>query len=443
MRRFGLGVLWERWDREETQRWVLVALLLLAAALFFSWVRRPGDFAGYLLVGELVLEGRHIYADAPPGINTWPPFFSLLCVPWTLLAAPSPYLSRGLFLLLNFGLLLLLLHWLAKLVYGRRLSLRAGGDRLSVAAPALLVPLLLSSRYVLSNFEHVQVNILIFALALGGLFLQARGRQGWGGVALGAAAALKVMPVLFLPYLAYRRRWRAAGSAALATVVFSVALPVGAFGWGRFWDYAAAWRDAVAVGWGVGKMNQSVYAMFDRWIGHGMVPLAVEGTNVVPEPVDPWVTVAVATLALAVAAVALGLFRGPLRPDGWPALAEWSVVFLAAALFSPVMWKAYLIVVLLPNTLLFAAWRSLDFDRRTRRLAGSVALAGFVLGVLTTRSVVGTPLSWRLEMASTVTLAGLILLAGLLWFRARAGRELAAARLAGENPCPAGSHPRG
>ena len=56
---------------------------------FPVWVQRAADFAGYLRVGDVVLHGAHLYLDAPPGINTWPPFFGLLCVPLSLLARAS------------------------------------------------------------------------------------------------------------------------------------------------------------------------------------------------------------------------------------------------------------------------------------------------------------------------------------------------------------------
>jgi hypothetical protein len=82
--------------------WILFALALYAVIGFFVWIRRAGDFAGYLVVGELVLANRHLYIGPDTAPNTWPPFFSLLCVPLALLARLSPYLARGLWLCLNF-----------------------------------------------------------------------------------------------------------------------------------------------------------------------------------------------------------------------------------------------------------------------------------------------------------------------------------------------------
>ena len=404
--------------RAEGRRVLLGGLLLFVVVGFVFWIRRPGDFAGYLIVGNLVLEGRHIYLEAPPHVNTWPPFFSLLCVPLALLAAPTPYLARGLWIVLNVGLLLAVFRLLARLVYGQALSLRAAGPGLSLAAPELLVPLLLSGRYVVANFEHLQINIVLFALALGGLHLAVTRRELAGGLLIGLGAAIKVMPAAFVLYLAYRRRWRAALAAAAATAAFSLS-PILAFGWDRFWDYVAAWRAAVAAGWGAGRMNQSVFAMWDRLLGHHMLPFAVRGADEIPESGDPLPLVAVALSLAVVALLALWAFRGRSRPDGWAMLAEWSVVFIVAALFGPVAWKAYLVVLLLPNALLFAVWRSPGIDAATRRSAGAVLLVSFLIGGLTAHGVVGRAIAERLEMTSVVTVGTLVLLGGLLWLAPR------------------------
>jgi alpha-1,2-mannosyltransferase len=398
------------------RRLLLAGLGVFVAVGVVAWIRRPGDFAGYLLVGDLALAGRHIYSDAPR-VNTWPPFWSLLCVPLALLARPSPYLARGLWLALNLGLLVVILRLVTRLVHGRPLTLTASGPGLSLAAPEVLVPLLLSGRYVVANLEHLQVNILLLALTLGGLTLAAAGRPVAGGGLIGLGAAIKVMPAAFLVYLAYRRQWRAALAGAVATAALSLS-PALVYGWERFRDYVAAWRAAVGAGWGAGRMNQSVLAMWDRFLGHRMAPFATRGADEVPDSGEPAVRLATALTLVVVAALALRAFgRG--RPAGRARLAEWSVVFVVAALFGPVAWKAYLVVLLLPNALLYAVWRDPAVDSRTRRAAGGVLLAAFLIGGLTAHGLVGRAVAERLEMTSAVTTATLVLLGGLLWLRPR------------------------
>jgi len=285
------------------RRLAFVALGLFAIIGLFSYMQRTGDFAGYLLVGDLVLDGGHIYAEAPAGVNTWPSLFSLLCAPLALIARLSPSLARGIWVILNYAAVLLLLDMLARLVYGRKLSLRADPSgsgssektSISLADAAIFVPLLLSSRWLLANLEHLQVNILIFCLALGGLYFISTNREGLGGLALGLGVALKVMPIVFVPYLAYRRRWRAATLVTLAAAAYSLA-PILIFGWSRYWGYVVAWRAEVAAGWGVSAMNHSVFAMLDRIIGHGIMPFTTGDIDGLPESGSPWVTTALPPL---------------------------------------------------------------------------------------------------------------------------------------------------
>jgi Glycosyltransferase family 87 len=420
-----------RWsDPEIRRRWLLAGLAALAAAGLLIWIRRPDDFDGYLLVGDLVLHGRHIYADAPAGINTWPPFFSLLCVPLALVGDVSRPLARAIWIVLNYGLLLVVLDLLARLLYRRPLGLHGSAARLSLTGPELLLPLVLTYRYVVSNFEHLQVNLLILTLALGGMYLQANRRPRAGGLAIGCAAALKVMPAILIPYLAWRRRWRAAAYAAAGTALFSLS-PALVFGWSRLLDYLASWRAALERGWSVGKMNEAVLAMWDRYLGHGFPPLATPGVNDVPPSGHPAVTIAwAASLALAAAALAWS-FRRSRGEDRRTDLTEWSAVFLVGALFGPVCWKAYLVVLLLANTLLVAVWRDRECAPRTRRVAAATLLVSFALGGLTTEDLLGRALANRIEMASAITVAALVVLAGLVVVRTRLGAAPRAPRPAG------------
>ena len=49
-------------------------------------------------------------------------------------------------------------------------------------------------------------------------------RQVHGGIGIAIAATLKFLPVMFIPYLAWKRRWKGAGAAVLATVIILAAL---------------------------------------------------------------------------------------------------------------------------------------------------------------------------------------------------------------------------
>lgn len=220
------------------------AVALVLAAVFLASLARNiterGDFQGYLEVGELVLRGADIYAEARPGVNTWPPLFAVACVPFALLARISVYLARGCWLMLNAAIVYAMLQLVVQLVYGRRLVLDERPGGVSIASAAVLGPLVLTSRFILGNLDRLQINMFILWCCLAGCLLLARGRHGWAGALLGLGAAIKVLPIFFLPYLAWKRWWRAL-AAAVATGAACTALPALVFGPARWWAYLRHW----------------------------------------------------------------------------------------------------------------------------------------------------------------------------------------------------------
>ncbi len=98
-------------------------------------------------------------------------------------------------------------------------------------------------------------------------------------------------------------------------------------------------------------------------------------------------------------------------------------MFVASTILSPLTRKPYLVVLLLPYALLYAAWRSTELDAHTRRVLRNVMFISFVLSLPTMHDVIGKSLAVRLEMGSVVTYGSLIMLGGLLWYRSRAPRQ--------------------
>jgi hypothetical protein len=343
-------------------------------------------------------------------------------VPLALLDRVSLYLVRALWIALNWASLIWILSFIARLVYGKRLAFRAGESALDIASPELLVPFLLTLPYIINNFELLQINSILFALVLWGLYLQAKGREAAGGIAIAAAAAMKVMAIAFLPYFLYRKRWRAALWLAAATSVFFLS-PALILGWGKFWKDVALWPEVLHASWGSGNAQQSVYSMWDRILGYGYVPFAVPGTFLLPLSGARSAKLAWEVTCVVAAALGVIAFRGTPRPDSRWAQVEWAVVLVASTILGPLTRKPYLVILLLPNALLYAAWRSSSLDPRTRRVVGGILLASFVLSLPTLHDLIGKSLAARLEMGSVVTYGALIMLGGLLWYRSRAPRE--------------------
>jgi hypothetical protein len=227
------------------------------------------------------------------------------------------------------------------------------------------------------------------------------------------------MPAAFIPYLAYRKRWRGALSALGATALFSLS-PIAVFGWKLFWQNVGVWLSVMRVGWGSGGVSQSMYAMWDRILGFRLIPFVDLGSWDLPRSGNPAARFAWAlTLGLVLLWSGLACRGEPRRFSRWVHL-EWSVVFIVTVIFGPVTWANYLVVLLLPNAQLYAACRARTADVRVRRVLGSALLIAFVLGFPTLLpELIGNALNVRLHTASVVTLASLLILGAVLWYRSR------------------------
>ena len=399
------------------RRFVLTALLVYGAVGLVIYSLRPGDLAGYSDVGTALLEGSHPYRDVAAGINTWPPLFSLLCVPLALLDSISPRGVRVVWLLISYAATLLSLHMIVQLLYGKPLRFSAWPhDGVSLADPRAFVPLLLTGRWIISNFEHLQVNLLIFLAALGGLFLVSKGRELAGGVSIGLGVAIKLVPAALIPYLLFRRRFAPALVATVSAMLLGLT-PILVFGPARFSDYLVAWQGQLQRGWGVGSMNHSIAAMLDRWIGHGLAPLSPAVTGTLQASGSIAVTGAYVLVLIGLLVVCVRASRGAAALDSQAALAEWSMVLLAAILLAPVTWQAYFAVLLLPNALLYQLWRTAPPGTRVRRLATAGMAVPFTAAIATSPEVLGDKPAEVLEMSSALTLSALFMLAVLVLLR--------------------------
>jgi alpha-1,2-mannosyltransferase len=165
---------------------------------------------------------------------------------------------------------------------------------------------------------HVgQVELLLMAVIVWDLGRPA-GRR-WAGAGIGLAAGVKLVPLIFIPYLVVTRRLRAAavaGAVFAGTVALGwAALPTAAARWWLGPDFLAAGR-AGFVGF---QANQSLRALITRLAGTG--GWATAG----------WLGLALATAVLGLAAAAR------LHAAGRPVHA-WLACAVTGLLVSPISW---------------------------------------------------------------------------------------------------------
>ena len=79
--------------------------------------------------------------------------------------------------------------------------------------------------------DHGNINLFILFLVIAGLYAFHKGRQLGGGLLLAFAIACKLTPALFVPYLVWKRSWRALVGCSLGLFLFLWVVPSCFLGW--------------------------------------------------------------------------------------------------------------------------------------------------------------------------------------------------------------------
>ncbi len=243
----------------------------LAYGLYIALRTYEVDLGVYLRLGGRYVFTSHLYSIGLPNTSllfTYPPFAALLFAPWQRTfgsVAPVQTVWTMVNLAALVGLLVLSLH-LVRPDLQRRTLWRVA---LALSLPALLL------NPVLITIGFGQVNLVVVLLVMWDLLSERRiGRwQAPMGVATGLAAAVKLTPLLFVPFLLLTRRFRAAficmGTfAACELITFAVSPASSTSYWTKALFHPGRAGDLSIVD------NQNLTAALDR-VHHGIVPDAV------------------------------------------------------------------------------------------------------------------------------------------------------------------------
>lgn len=295
--------------------WLLGALGTALLVALLTWLRHGQsltwlvDFEIYRSGGGAVLAGRDLYLEMNPFSGmyfTYPPIAALVFTSTTV----GPFAVAGFGWIMLDAAALVGASWLVLgAVRVRDPRLRAGLAATTAALAVLLLPVDL-------ELTLGQLNIMLMFLVLLDL-LRGEGRR-WQGVGIGIAAGIKLIPLIYVVYLACTGRLRAAVTALgvfTGTILLAfVALPG---------DSMAYWfgpgLSANRPGPPQAPFNESLRGVFARLLG-------------TDEPVNLVWLVSAAVAGLLGLATAAQLHR-----KGFP-LRGVLVCALTALLVSPVSW---------------------------------------------------------------------------------------------------------
>jgi hypothetical protein len=341
------------------QRWFVVGLLVLFVALSAQYTVKVLEHrSAYMRWREqlLALDGGENIYDRYNYPN--PPIMALVLKP--LVDIEPGFVGALLWYYLKVGMTLAALYWVFRLVQG-------DGPAFPPWAKGLVV--LLSLRPIMGDLIHGNVNLFILFLVIAALYAFHKGRQGGGGLLLALAIACKVTPALFVPYLVWKRAWRALAGCGVGLILFLWVVPSCFLGWEENQRLLTSWTQHMIVPYLVGgevtsaHENQSLpgvavrllthspsFLEWDRAPPHDLVAQRYDNVFDLPPAVPRWL---VKGAELLFVGLVVWRCRRPLAARaGWRLAAEFSVVLLGMLLFSERTWKHHCVTLMLPFAVL-------------------------------------------------------------------------------------------
>jgi hypothetical protein len=364
-------------------------------------------------------------------IYAYPPFFALL---WTPLAPLPAWLHEALWYPVIIGTIFVSLRLCETLA--RRLF--PGDWSEGELAAFRTLTFVLSLKFILAVLENQAYDSIAVVSILLGLLALLNGRSLRGAACLAFAAALKVTPLIFLPYLLFKRRFAAAGLFTAVFVVLSllpdIVLP------SKGPSYAAVWVRDVLMSpfffdpgsvnmrfWVTDSpMNQTFRAAIVR-LFTGIHEQQTFGAVLAIMQSRPFAIALNSVMGLYVAVVGLTMLKS--RRDDRLIGVDGALLVISALLLTPVSSQSHFLALLLPYALLAAAAMK---DPPMRLFYGAMLLTSFVLATATSNDAAGRSLTAWALWSSLPVYGTLILVAplGVLIWRVR-GRQAGASATPG------------
>lgn len=262
-------------NRPLLRRALVAASLIIAFVGSVGWTyhRRQVDLQVYLM-GARHLGDPHLYQLSLAGVHlpfTYPPFSTLFFWPLGVLTTA---LASVVWALVNLAMLLVVIA--VALLHVRPDQLE-GSPRvpwwlvLTLAGPAVLL------EPVMLDLSFGQVNLILVAILLVDMTTRVRvaGRTLPRGIGVGVAAAIKLVPLIFVPFLLVTRQFRAALTSLVTFVVCAlVSYLVNPTASTAFWEKYV--DDQARIGDVTYISNQSLQGSLDRLSHHLWSPRAME-----------------------------------------------------------------------------------------------------------------------------------------------------------------------
>ena len=200
------------------QTYIVSSIFLLFVFYLIKEAISGGDLDYYLYVSERLLKGENIYIP-----NNDLKFNYIYGIIFTFILVPFTYLPN---FILNFVFLFLTLYWslgIWKLIID---YLDINNFNKKEINYLIFFSFLLIFRALLYNFGMQQLTVLLLFAILYSLILIHKGKYIKASILISIVTAIKIIPIVFLPYLIYRKEFKASIYFVLFTILFLFFVPV-------------------------------------------------------------------------------------------------------------------------------------------------------------------------------------------------------------------------
>ena len=394
----------------------LVCCFVLTAFVLGPEIFGSGKTKDYVLwywAGQQVLHGKDLYPSDPNDYFAfiYPP------LPAVLLALPSWF--GKVFLYTGLALLNCAAWWLT----AQLANALAGSGR--TPGPLLFaLPSVLTITSVFDMFDLGQPNLVLLALMLYGFWLLQHQRSWMAGSMFALATAIKAFPIAVVPYLLWRRQWRAVASLVIFLAIFLFVVPAPVRGFQHNMTELKTWYQAM-----IGSSSEKGFGQRDEqnwsWVNQSIIAMTHRLTRPInynqEDPAKPAramnivdISYKEANLIVLVVSLLLGLAFLAVMPREQRRTArsdaeELGILFCLMTVATPLARQYYFMWLFVPMTVLI---HRAAFDPRpaVRRGTWATLAAAVLLMALSIPIFPNDLQAYGNNLAATAILAG-----GLVW----------------------------
>ena len=220
---------------------------------------REGDFGGYISAGKLAWNNLPIYSDYR---NTWPPFFSIVCIPLYWLNELSFVGLRLTWLISIVFVNLIIFRWTISYFTPHQFVFNIkyeSGNQINLYNPLFILPFILTLRIFLEEISNLQINLFILALSIYVLHLITHRRDLLAGIVLAFIISIKIYPILILGFLIFKQKYKSVFY-TLIGIIISTMIVFMYFGLNTGIELFREWNNTQVVnGLKCEHMNQSIW----------------------------------------------------------------------------------------------------------------------------------------------------------------------------------------